>query len=127
MGMGDLAGDRQAEAGSPAVELVARRKPGVPFEDLFPFGLGDSRTIVGDDHFGAVPVLADLDLNAPRGVPLSVVQQVGEQPAELDTARVDDHSGLQPELVAHPVAASQDLCVDQLRQVQILPGPVAIA
>jgi hypothetical protein len=54
VGVGDVAGDGEAEAGASAVAAAGRVQPDEAVEDALTVGLGDSFSVIGDGQFGAV-------------------------------------------------------------------------
>lgn len=122
VGLGDATGDGETEARAAAVAAAGRVQPGEPFEDPFPVGFGDPLPVVVDNELGAVTVRPHLDDHRLPGVPLGVVQQVGDEAVDLAVYDIDGHFRSEQESYLPRVHPPRDLRPYHRRQIDPLVG-----
>lgn len=83
MPYGHVPRDGQAQTGPAVVPAARRVQPYEPLEDPLTVGLGHPLAVVGDAHHGLAALPAHGHRDPLTGVPLRVVQQVGEHPPQL--------------------------------------------
>jgi hypothetical protein len=117
VGLGEVASDRQAETCAPVAAAATGGQAGERLEDPVMFRPGHAFAVVTDGQLGDVPPATHPDPHRTLGIPLGIVQQISEHPAELGPDTAGHHLGVEPQLHLVPVFPAGELTSDQLRQI----------
>jgi hypothetical protein len=95
VGVGDLAGDRQAQSGARRVAPTGVATAVEAAEDRLTFGGGDPWSVIDDLQERLAAVCGDRHLDPGAGVAFGVGQQVGQQTRQPERGTVHGNASAQ--------------------------------
>src|SRR5690606_21676999 len=120
---GDVPHYGQPQAGAAAVAAAGGVEPGEPFEDPLALVLGNAGAVIAHADHDVRALGADLDLDEPLRVALSVDDQVDVRPGDLVARRLERGQAVEAQPYRDRALAGGGLRADELAQVDELHLP----